>query len=934
VLLFSICAFAQPGFSAAPVYEELFARFGARDTGYSYPAHGRLVQAADGNFYGSTTQDGVGGGGTAFRVTPDGELTVIHAFESAHTFEGYSPSPLTLGSDGNLYGISQRDSGAFFKMTLEGVVTPFRAPFDGFGEAELHAPLKQAADGTFYGVSYTLASPAPEGVVFRINQNGQMIFAVPFNNTNGAKPDAALVEGDNGSFYGTTSEGGANGHGTIFRITPDGGLTSLFSFGGVNGSTPQSALVKAPDGHYYGTTTRGGTNNLGTVYRFTPGSGVTTLVSFDGSNGSLPVGGVTLGTDGNLYGTASGGVDDAGIFYQVTLQGQLTAYAGFNEAVGVLPDAGVTLGSDGRFYGWTPFGGEHGGGTVFRATRGGSVARLVSFGPADGLKAVNGVIQASDGAFYGSLRIGRYGVAGGIFKVTPQGEVSTVASLLEEQTGAGVTRVVQAPDGYLYGATSYNGFQSGGTVFRVSLQGQLTVLASLTAAVGKRAEDFLLGSDGNCYGLAGEGGNNNSGTIFRVTADGAVSLTASLNVAPSPGGHFNFTRDTDGSFYGTASAASSAPSGLAFRVTPAGAVTKFPFSDISIGSAPSGGVTKGADGNFYGSTSGGGEFGDGAVFKLTPAGQLTRVASFNHPNAGSPVSGLVLAEDGSFYGTTFGPQNVTPGGTVFNVTPSGALAIVAAFGKTGGDAAEGPLLRAADGYYYGTTARGGLGGGVVFRFTSSPPELQAAAPSGGLAGDPIVLSGKFLAGTSSVKFNGVSAPFKITDSTHITAVVPAGATSGAIEITNPLGTATLPSFSMPPADGDGDGMPDEFELQYFGNATGGDPLADTDRDGRNNLEEYRARTNPNDAQSVLRVREMRREQTDVVLVFPAAAYRSYRVEASDNLQDGFPILVATVPASASDREREVIDFDGALHARRFYRVTVVPPVGAPGAAAR
>jgi len=897
---------------------------GSRDTGFS--SRGRLVQAADGNFYGTSAGGGVRSGGTAYRIAPDGNLTVIHTFNINFNNEGYSPSPLTIGADGNLYAINQRNGGSFFKMNLAGEVTPLSYPFQSFANMQVHAALLQAPDGSFYGTSFGVANSAQFlGSIFRLAPNGTVLFNTALTTASGTRPEASLVAGENGNFYGTTSKGGNNGLGTIFQVAPDGGVTPLFSFAGANGSEPKTALVKAADGNYYGTTARGGTNSLGTVYRFVPGTGVTTLVSFDGTNGSFPNGGLTPGADGNLYGTTNlGGTSGNGTFYRINLQGQLTVLASFNPTVGSVPANGVTLGSDGRFYGSTLTDGSYGAGTIFRSTPGGTISPLVSLGETEGFAPITGVTETSDGNFYGSAALGGSDAAGSIFKITPVGTVSTLASLIEADTGRVPTRVVQAPDGNLYGATLFRNFATEGTVFKVTLQGQLTVIAPLTAELGLGASDLLLGTDGNCYGLTMEGGSNNAGTIFRLTPEGVLSTFASLHVGPSAGGYFRFTRDSDGSFYGTASATSAQPSGVAFKVTPAGVDTIFPFSGFNLGTAPSGGLTKGTDGNFYGTASGGGEFGKGTVFKMTSQGSLARVASFNDPNAGSPLSSLVLAEDGTFYGTTFGPANVSPGGTVFNVTPAGALATSAVFGETGGSRARGPLIKANDGYFYGTTEGGGIGGGVVLRFTSSPPELNGAFPSGGLPGDPIVLSGKFLAGTSEVKFNGVTASFKINDSMHITALVPNGAISGPIEITNPLGSAMIASFASPPMDSDADGMPDEYEQQYFGSPTGGDPAGDSDGDGETNLEEYRARTNPLDARSVFRISQTRREGNDFVIVFPAVAYKGYRVDASANLADGFPIILGTTAVSDSDGNREVIDFGGALQPRRFYRAVIVP----------
>jgi uncharacterized repeat protein (TIGR03803 family) len=77
----------------------------------------------------------------------------------------------------------------------------------------------------------------------------------------------------NGNFYGTTNGGGAGG-GTIFEITPGGQLTTLYSFcsqsGCTDGSTPEAGLVQATNGNFYGTTSDGGANGgSGTVFEIT-----------------------------------------------------------------------------------------------------------------------------------------------------------------------------------------------------------------------------------------------------------------------------------------------------------------------------------------------------------------------------------------------------------------------------------------------------------------------------------------------------------------------------------------------------------------------------------------------------------------------------------------------------------------------------------------
>src|SRR5271166_6350704 len=98
---------------------------------------------------------------------------------------------------------------------------------------------------------------------------------VNFDGSNGANPQAALVQGIDGSLYGTASDGGVHFHGTVFRLSASGRLTTLYNFCGQancgDGANPYGALVLATDGNFYGTTLTGGVEDYGTVFKITAG---------------------------------------------------------------------------------------------------------------------------------------------------------------------------------------------------------------------------------------------------------------------------------------------------------------------------------------------------------------------------------------------------------------------------------------------------------------------------------------------------------------------------------------------------------------------------------------------------------------------------------------------------------------------------------------
>src|ERR1700685_3883207 len=107
---------------------------------------------------------------------------------------------------------------------------------------------------------------------------------VDFSGTNGANPQAALIQGADGSLYGTTSDGGAYLHGTVFKLSTDGKLTTLYSFckqaSCMDGANPYGALVLGTDGNFYGTTLTGGEENFGTIFKITPGGTLARVHSF------------------------------------------------------------------------------------------------------------------------------------------------------------------------------------------------------------------------------------------------------------------------------------------------------------------------------------------------------------------------------------------------------------------------------------------------------------------------------------------------------------------------------------------------------------------------------------------------------------------------------------------------------------------------------
>ncbi len=353
--------------------------FGSTANDGERPSEAKLIQATDGNFYGTTDQGGTSNGGTVFRVTPAGVETVLYSFPVGSSVNGYCTCfGVVQGSNGDFYGTTQEGGGSgsygtVFNVTAAGV------------ETELYAFGSQANDGE--------------------------------------RPYAGLIEGSDGNFYGTTSFGGTTNGGTVWKVTPAGVETVLYSFGSApDGFTPYAGLTQGSNGNFYGTNDAGGAANGGTIFQITPAGVETILYSFP-SNGTLYPQGLITGSDGNLYGTTlGGGAMNLGTVFKITPAGVETLIYSFSGPDGAGPNS-IIQGSDGNFYGTTTAGGaagNGGGGTVFKLTPAGVETVLYSFGSASSdPNEPFGIVQGSDGNFYGTTIKGGVNNQGTVWKVTP-----------------------------------------------------------------------------------------------------------------------------------------------------------------------------------------------------------------------------------------------------------------------------------------------------------------------------------------------------------------------------------------------------------------------------------------------------------------------------------------------------------------------------------
>jgi uncharacterized repeat protein (TIGR03803 family) len=478
----------------------------------------------------------------------------------------------------------------------------------------------------------------------------------------------------------------------------------------------------------------------------------------------------------------------------VALSGQsvttFTTLHSFDGTDGKQPEAALIQTTNGDLYGITVAGGVNGlpnaGGTAFKIAPSGAFktvhnfcSQTNSFGDClDGLFPQASLLQVSNGGLYGTTYNGGDNTncaneCGIVFTMTLSGTVTPIYDFCPQGTGNGencadgenpLTALVEAPNGHFYGTT-----QAGGS---------------------------------KCAGFPG------CGTVFAVTAGGTLNTLYSFceksgcpdGASPSAG----LMRATDGDFYGTtrfggvvSSACDGAGCGTVFKITAGGTLTTlYSFcaaSGCPDGASPVAAVIQATNGDIYGVTPSGGANGAGTIFQIANAtfSTLYSFCSETKCKDGSSPTGLIQGSDGNFYGTTTS-KGANGKGTVFELTSGGKLTTLDSFCANANctdGASPNALVQDTNGTFYGTAYAGGANNdGAVFSVSTGLGPFVETLTTSGAVGASVTILGTDLTGATSVTFNGTAAVFTVVSSSEITTTVPAGATTGTVEVATPKGT--------------------------------------------------------------------------------------------------------------------------------------------------
>jgi uncharacterized repeat protein (TIGR03803 family) len=301
-----------------------------------------LIQGSDGNLYGTTTHGGTAGEGTVFKLDPSGDFIILHSFE-ADSGGGKNPvTKLIQDGDGNLFGSTyfggSNNTGIVYKIDPSG---NFSVLYEFAQESEGLFPTLRilGSDGNFYGTyDGTIMYPGVSdnaGLIFKLTPSGSFSVLHEFDSASEGGNPGALFQGIDGHLYGVTNFGGSTNFGTIFKLDTAGNYSVVHEFEGNvnNNGQHNNTLIQGSDGSFYGTNSYLDSYFSGTleekVFKFDASGNFSILHEFASESEGRALRGPLLEVgNGSIYGvTAVGGDYGSGAIYRLTDTTQATTIA-------------------------------------------------------------------------------------------------------------------------------------------------------------------------------------------------------------------------------------------------------------------------------------------------------------------------------------------------------------------------------------------------------------------------------------------------------------------------------------------------------------------------------------------------------------------------------------------------------------------------------
>ena len=693
--------------------------------------------------FGTTRTGGTTGGGTIFRVNPDGTgFSIDYNFQIDNN-AGKRPDYCQMVKlpNGKLYGVTpeggKTDTGVLYEYDPTTNIYTKKIDFDDQllkGRSPYGTLAYLGSSGKLYGLTRE-GGANDDGVLFEYDPvTNALTKKADFEETTiGAFSLGGLTLASNGKFYGMTLGGGATGQGALFEYDPVGNtIIKIIDFNGTpKGSVPLRDLRQAANGKLYGMTVTGGTNDRGVLFEYDPATaGFVKKVDFGGALGEGPIGSLLLASNGKFYGTAGrGGTSNDGVFfeYDPSGAGTYTKKADFDYATtGSNPGPELVQLANGKIYGTTESGGLFNIGVLFEYVINSTLTKKIDFNFANGNIPKGGLTLANNGNIYGTTTYSGAYDMGILYEYNPTTFIiSTKIDFNVSTNGANPENsMVATPNGKLYGTTQLGGTKGLGVLFEYDPIAKVLTNKfefsdwNLYGAnpIGK----LSLANNGKLYGVAYNGGVNGGGVLFEYdylsnVYSKKIDFAFSEGVYPFGG----LILASNGKLYGMASEGGTYSKGVLFEFDPALSLytRKIDFEDTN-GAFPHGDLMQASNGKVYGMTAGGGANNFGVLFDYDVlTNTLTKQVDFDGAQKGdSPYGGLIQATNGKLYGMTSG-GGASLLGVLFEFDPVGNVYVKKKDLDGNGGVPKGTFSRGTGGKLLGLMGMGGANNsGTLFEY--------------------------------------------------------------------------------------------------------------------------------------------------------------------------------------------------------------------------
>lgn len=552
-----------------------------------------LVQATDGNIYGTTITGGLNDGGVLYRCDGNGDnYTKLLDFNTLLTSgSGFNPmGSMELAPNNKLYGTTYRggnasNAGTVFSYDYVGgtfaVVHYFQGtPLDyknPNGNLTYH-------NGKLWG-SCPAGGNANDGLLYSIDTlTGNIVDTYSFNSNTGSGPMGLMAFGNAAlgadTLFGLTHSGGDFGDGASFYYVPANASYAYFSFNDIaqaTGNSPKSGLIQSTlDNHFYGVVEKGGTLDAGTLIKCST-IGLEKKFDFNGpsSDGGKPQASILYASNGRLYGTTEfGGAYDKGIIFTTDpVSGAITKLADFDGANGSQPKGGLVEHPNGKIYGTTFNGGLLDKGCIFELdTATNILINVQDLSNTTGSNPTGAPIVGNNGNLFFTASLAGPSNFGSLLEYNPVSDLLLTRHAFGNIANDGnfpYGAPFQAANGIIYGMTNNGGTSNYGTIYSYNpLNNIYTKLQDFTGNANGRNPGLSTFDElnGRLIGTTTIGGSNNGGAVvdynYNSNALTAYSFTNSLTQGYKP---FGIRRSNTGNFYGVSQLAGANNTGTIFE---------------------------------------------------------------------------------------------------------------------------------------------------------------------------------------------------------------------------------------------------------------------------------------------------------------------------------------------------------------------------------